>query len=111
MTQEINGGKWIMEIEKDDFQLLASKWWCDDGDGADLIIEKDNSGFELFCFSGIASSKIKINTVDFGVLWRKAFGEELPINNYTHVQQCVMIADWLCSLFCEWKDVSSYEKI
>lgn len=105
---EVNGRTWVMQNDLKEYQLWTSQWWCDDGDSVELYINKDKGGFELSCFSGISASKIYIDVVDFSIMWRKAFGELIdeikPIQKYTRVQQCVMIADWLCSKFCEWID-------
>lgn len=107
---DVYGRIWHMVNESKEHQLWTSQWYCDDGDGAELYIEKDKSGFELNCFSGIPASKIYIDVVDFGTLWRKAFEElperVMPIRNYPYDIQCIMLADWLCSIFCEWIDIS-----
>jgi len=106
MKVTINNKTWVMQKNMTDYQLWISQWYCDDGDGAELYIDKYRSGFELNCFSGIPASKIYVDVVDFGILWRKAFGEMSdgvkPIQNYTYTQQCVMLADWLCSIFCSY---------
>lgn len=93
--------------------LWESNWWCDDGDGVSLEIEVDGGGFNLRCFSGIPASSIYVDCCDFGTMWRKAFknsgtlgsnnkNEVGSIQTYTYVQQCIMMADYLCSLFCEY---------
>ena len=95
---DVSSRAWVMRTDLKEHQLWTSQWWCDDGDGVELYIEKDKSGFELNCFSGIPASKIYIDVVDFGVMWNKAFSELVdevePIQNYTFVQQCIMLADW-----------------
>ena len=110
----VSSRAWVMRTDLKEHQLWTSQWWCDDGDGVELYIGKDKGGFELNCFSGIPASKIYIDVVDFGVMWNKAFSELVdevePIQNYTFVQQCIMLADWLCSIFCEWIDVSDYKR-
>lgn len=100
---------WVMAKDIKDHQLWESSWFCDDGDGISLYIQKNEGGFSLECFSGIPSSNIYIDSVDFGIMWRKAF-PNTPINGKTYTQQCIIIADWLCSKFCEWIDTSSYQK-
>lgn len=111
---DVSSRAWVMRNDLKEHQLWTSQWWCDDGDGVELYIEKDKGGFELNCFSGIPASKIYIDVVDFGIMWRKAFSELIdevePIQNYTFVQQCIMLADWLSSMFCEWTDVSDYKR-
>jgi len=111
---DVSSRAWVMRNDLKEHQLWTSQWWCDDGDGVELYIEKDKGGFELNCFSGIPASKIYIDIVDFGVMWRKAFSDLMhevePIQNYTYVQQCIMLSDWLCSIFCEWTDVSDYKR-
>ena len=108
---DVSSRAWVMRNDLKEHQLWTSQW-CDDG--VELYIEKDKGGFELNCFGGIHTSKIYIDIVDFGIMWNKAFGELVdevdPIQNYTYVQQCIMFADWLCSIFCEWTDVSDYKQ-
>lgn len=92
--------------------LWCSNWWCSDGDGVALYIEKDKSGFELNCFSGIPASKIFIDIVDFATLWRKTGTIYLDnpiksIGTYSFEEQCIIIADYLCSLFCEYTDTTN----
>jgi len=113
LQYDVFSRNWVMTKDLKEHQLWTSQWWCEDGDGAKLYINKDERGFELECFSGIPASKIYVDVVDFGTLWRKAFNklpdevEVEPILKYTHVQQCLLLADWLCNIFCEWTDVSS----
>jgi len=105
---------WTLRNELSGCQLWTSQWWCSDGDGVELYIGDNKAGFELNCFSGIPGSKIYIDSIDFGVLWNKAhinLDEVKKIQNYTYTQQCIMLADWLCSLFCEWVDVSDYRQL
>lgn len=112
---DVSGRTWVMQKDLKEYELWISQWWCDDGDGVELYIKKDKGGFELNCFSGIHTSKIWIDAVDFGIMWKKAFDglidEVEPIQNYTYVQQCIMLADWFCSMFCEWIDVSDYKRL
>jgi hypothetical protein len=84
----------------------TSNWICTDGDVAELYI--NDSDFDILCFSGIAASSIEINKHDFITLWNKVYAnsENKPsISEYTFEQQCIIIADYLCSLFCEWSDI------
>lgn len=91
----------------------SEKWFCSDGDSAGLYIESDNkgvgSGFELTCLSGIPESKIIVGQLDFAVLWKKAGYNHLP-NSYDFNTQCFMLADYLCSLFCEEINTTEYKK-
>lgn len=89
------------KVEYLEFVLFTCDWVCTDGDSAELYVFKDESGFELACFSGIAGapSKIIISDLDFGMLWNKAFKEN-NIRRFTHEQQCLLLAHYLCSLFC-----------
>lgn len=103
---------WTKRQVTKDVTSWTSMWWCPDGDGVELYIENEQSGFELHCFSGIPASSIYIDTVDFGTMWdkvKKTMKVE-PIGTYSFEQQCVYIADYLCSLFCEWTDVTNYKK-
>ena len=102
-TLKVKDRLWTCGKDLPEHALWHSGWYCSDGDGAELFIEKDNSGFTLECFSGIPASSIYLDEVDFGVFWKKAGLSE--INNPIDFElKCVMIADYLCGLFCEWKD-------
>ena len=104
----------VLSVGTSDHAHWNSSWWCDDGDGVELSIDTDGGGFELDCFSGIPASSIYIDVVDFGTLWRKAFQNNFDVGsiaNFTYTQQCIMIADYLCGLFCEYTDVSVYKTI
>jgi hypothetical protein len=83
--------------------LWDADWCSSDGDGVSLYIDKltnTSGGFELCCFSGIPASKIYVDNVDFGTMWRKA-NYKTRINEHTYEEQCVMIADYLCEIFCD----------
>ena len=95
---------WTLRSENSKYQQWSSDWFCTDGDSAELYIHKDMTGFTLSCFSGIGGSEIIINDIDFGTLWRGIFKErigDVPIQNCTHVQKSIILADCFCSLFCE----------
>ena len=94
---------WV-KTEHDTIYMYTSDWFCSDGDPAELFIEKDGNGFELSCFSGIAGpeSKIVIDNLDFGTLWYKAYREN-NISRFSYEEQCILIAHYLCSLFCVMK--------
>jgi hypothetical protein len=102
-----NNRVWTKVQETYNVTVWTTMWWCADGDGVSLYINKDESGFELSCFSGIPASSINIDSVDFGTMWDKARSYLVlkSINNYSFESQCVHIADYLCSLFCEWKNI------
>ena len=74
--------------------LWYSNYYCSDGDGIGLYIERDKGGFSLNCFSGIPASEIYIDEVDFGVFQDKC--------NLDHREpfekQCCQIADYLCRI-------------
>ena len=106
----VNKRIWNMCRDLKDHESWGSMWFCDDGDGISLYIQKNGGGFSLECFSGIPSSNVYIDSVDFGTLWRKAF-PNIPFENYTYKQQCITLADWICSKFCEWIDTSNYKNI
>jgi hypothetical protein len=107
----IGGRKWVRRTNLKYVQLWDSGWFCNDGDSALLYICKDIPGFELRCFSGIpASSYINVELVDFAALWDKVVNINSDIGaigNYTVAQQSIIIADWLCSLFCEYKELTN----
>ena len=92
------------------YSLWTSGWTCEDGDGVSLIIFSDENlstqaGFELSCFSGIPESKIIVGELDFNALIIKV-EKELGVKFVsieTYEMQCLIIADWLCSKFCEYQ--------
>lgn len=111
-TEIINNTTWTFREQLENHtRLWTTDWFCDDGDGVELYIENREGGFELNCFSGIPSSHIYIDYADFGVLWNKAFGltqnengvtltTSKQIQDHTYEQQCLMLAEWFCELFC-----------
>jgi hypothetical protein len=102
----INGRKWWLgnddEKEIPKHTLWHANYWCDDGDGVELYIERDKGGFSLHCFSGICVSEIYINDTDFRVFKEKCgltFKEPFEL-------QCCKIADYLCrKLELEYKEI------
>lgn len=107
----INGHEWrLKEILKfpvtgnRDIEFWVSGFFCSDGDGIELFIETDESGFELSCFSGIGSSKIYIDQIDMGIFnYVPNKIESLDFNEPFNIR-CLKIADYLCSKFCEYQD-------
>lgn len=96
------------------FAHWTSQYWCDDGDGVELYIDPLNKSFELRCFSGIGASKISVDSVDFGVFWRRIESVGVIMKNiseYTFEEQCVIISDYFCRLFCEYEDTSDYKSL
>lgn len=98
---DINGTHWKFIKDFPEHELWGSSYFSSDGDGIELYIEKDNGGLELSCFSGIGASKIYIDSMDFGVFQYapnkiKSLDFEEPFN-----VQCLKIAEYLCSIFCE----------
>jgi len=96
------------------FGHWTSQYWCDDGDGVELYIDPTNRSFELQCFSGIGASKISVDSIDFGLFWRRIDNvgiNIMPVSNYTFEEQCVIISDYFCRLFCEYTDVSDYKTL
>lgn len=87
----------------------STGWLCPDGDAASLYIEKDESGFTLECFSGIPASKIWVDQIDFQYIWGKIPGA-LPMTALTFDERAITIADYFCSLHCEWVDYSNWKK-
>ena len=106
-TFRINNHNWKqLEIHSDKAEHWTSNWWCDDGDGVTLYIHKDSErekSFNLYCFSGIPASNIFVDFVDFGTMWRKATENKLEFSDYTATQRAIIIADYLCNLFCNYK--------
>lgn len=98
--------KWMQRpLDSDEYEHWTSPWQCSDGDNVTLYIHKDSErekSFNLYCFSGIPASNIFIDYVDFGVMWEKATQGKLEFSDYTATQRCIIIADYLCSLFCKY---------
>lgn len=93
--------EWKLIKDLPEYELWGSSYHSSDGDGVELYIQKDGGGFELSCFSGIGSSKIYIDVIDFGVFnYAPNRIEELDYNEPFNIQ-CLKIADYLCSKFCE----------
>lgn len=101
----VGSRKWTKTRETRFIIQLSSNWISQDGDCVGLYIEKNGAGFDLRCFSGIPASSIYIDILDFGTLWYKiclVHPETLGITTYSYEYQCIIIADYLCSLFCEY---------
>lgn len=113
----INGRKWSY-IKTSKVNPLIDNWsadyYCGDGDGINLYIEnieeqKNNShlptvkGFTLECISGIPASSIYVDEIDFRMFWEKA-GLDKLIESPCYELQCIMIADYLCRIFCEYRE-------
>lgn len=128
-TINFNGKIWTLRSDLEKITHWTADWYCSDGDGIELYIEKDKSGFELSCFSGIPASKIWIDSIDFHPIWRKVCEDknydigfsivEKPLQippviddskffKKTFEEQSVILADWFCSKFCEFHNSSSY---
>lgn len=105
----INGRKWSYRETSKVNPLIdnwSAKYYClNDGDGINLYIENEegNKGFTLECFSGIPASFIYLNEIDFRTFWEKA-GLDKLIEPPCYELQCIMIADYLCRIFCEYKE-------
>lgn len=110
-TIETSGKIWTLRSDLENITHWSSDWCCSDGDSVELYVEKDKSGFELRCFSGIPGSKIWVDSIDFNTLWLKVCQDK----NYTSIsnieffkktfeEQSIILADWLCSKFCEFND-------
>jgi len=100
----VSGRAWRFEKDLPEHELWYSNYFCSDGDGVQLYIEKDKGGFELECFSGIPASKIYVDEVDFGVFqYAPNKIEELDFKE-PFEYQCIRIADYLCRKFCEWSE-------
>ena len=98
----IDGRKWWFSKELPKYNLWYADYYCSDGDGVELYIEKDGGGFQLECFSGIPASHIYIDNVDFGVFqYAPNKIEDLDFREPVELQ-CIRIADFLCRKFCEY---------
>ena len=91
----VNGREWHLDLDfPKDTLWNCEMWWCSDGDQVELYLKKDQSGFDLCCFSGIpGSSFIHLDMVDFGV-----YAELWDQKKTSFEERCVHIADHLCSL-------------
>ena len=106
----VNGRDWRFVKDLPKHSLWWADYYCSDGDGVELYIEKQEEsphggGFELCCFSGIPSSHIYIDSVDFEVFYYapnkiEGLDFEEPFEN-----QCCRIADFLARKFCEYKKI------
>ena len=101
-TITVDGRDWWFAKDLPKHQLWHSNYFCSDGDGVELYIEKDNGGFELVCFSGISASKIFIDDVDFEVFKYAPNKIETLDFNESFEMSCLKIADHLCRIFCEY---------
>lgn len=99
----INGRIWSLHEKYPTCQLWNANYWCPDGDGIQLYIQPDKEGLNLSCFSGIPASEIFVDYIDFSVFWKKAKLDQVEKPSYE--LQCIMIADYLCRIFCEYKEV------
>lgn len=95
---------WRLVKETPELLYYTSDFTCLDGDPVKLYIEKSTylsaGGFELCCFSGIPASAIKIDAVDFPVLWEKA-GIKASMANFSYTDVCIGISSYLCDIFCQ----------
>ena len=80
--------------------IYFSDWLCSDNDCAELFIDDIGKTLELRCFSGIPASSILIDSIDFGHLKRTEINDKIDFNA-PFEEQCFIIADYLCGLFCE----------
>lgn len=71
------------------FIYVSNKWYCNDGDQVRLYIDEDQ-GMKLFCFSGLPSSFITLDYVDFS-----NFNKKLDVIDVFNIADCI------CSTFCE----------
>lgn len=96
----VDGRKWSFKKQLSEYQLWSANYWCSDGDEAELYISNKDGHLELQCFSGIGLSRIIIKDIEFPYLQDKIkidFKEPFEV-------QCCQIADYLCRLFCEYKE-------
>lgn len=106
-TFKVGERTWTLRKELPTCDHWIADYSCSDGDGISLYVDKDSFGklkssFELSCFSGIQASTIHIDEVDFEAVWDKA-GYKVPIGSFAFAEKCIMLADYFCRLFCEWK--------
>ena len=106
-TITVDGRDWWFAKDLPKHQLWHSNYFCSDGDGVELYIEKQEEsphggGFELCCFSGIPSSHIYIDSVDFGVFQYAPNKIEGLDFDEPFEMSCLRIADHLCRIFCEY---------
>lgn len=116
-SYNVLGNEWFLRDDIIGFQIWGCKsWWCEDGDGITLYVEKCTQigEIKLQCFSGIPASDVSIGNIDFDTLWRLIkkttdYKNIETMGNYTYIQQCLIIADYLCSRFCNKQDISDYK--
>ncbi len=93
------------------YNTWTSGWVCGDGDLVQLIIKKDESGFELQFLSGCTgSSCLYIDYLDFVSFAKKLSYDMnvfLTMSDYT--TRCIYLADLFCFKFCEWLYSNNYK--
>lgn len=88
-------GNWRKIADNGIIQGWVSDYKLPDGDYAEVYIEKH--GFTLYCFSGIPSSNIYIDVVDYRLLWDK-FDIKEELTKYNYIEQALIIAEEFCKL-------------
>lgn len=99
----IDGRKWWWQTSTTDtmVQVWVSDYIWPDGDCVELYIDTQKEQMWLLAFSGIGSSHIHIQLSEF-----RYFMDKIPtfdIHERFEVQ-CLRIADYLCRIFCEYRE-------
>lgn len=99
----VGGRDWNFVKRVNEYQVWTSDYWCPDGDGVLLYI--GDMYFELSCFSGIGSSVIKMQDIDFAYMQDKV--KDLDLRAPFEIQ-AIKVADYFCRIFCQYSDVSDF---
>lgn len=98
----VNKREWILK----EGGTWYSNWICSNNEKAEVRIGKSEDYFDLYCICGFNKfNYVHLSRWEFGLLWSKI--QELnpeikDINNYSAEKQCLIISDYICSLFCKW---------
>ncbi len=101
MVEYKNWKKSDAKLRETNTELWKSDWYSSDGDTVQLFFKErpNNLIFDLYCFSGIPASFIRVDDVDFGALLLYITLKE--DKKYTTKELALEVADYLCGLFCE----------
>ena len=90
------------------YRQWSSNWLCSDNDYVELYIEGEgyDAEFTLGCFSGVPGNEIVFDsTIITAIVHREDYSKYIELKDYKDDNLVLFsIADWFCSLFCEWNN-------